>query len=197
MRLSDWGRQYGLEPRTSWQMMKDGRLPDGVEVERVGHRWYVIIPDTQRPKDRTVLYAHVSSSDQSADLVQQSERLQKFAQKQGWTVDEVVLETGSGLNGQHPKLLRHMRSEGSLRLVVEHQDRLARFGFEMVDAALKGRNGEVVVVENRETDDDLVRDMVEVMTPMCAQIHGKRSARRRAEKAVAAAVGPETEETVS
>ena len=157
----------------------------------------MIIPDTQRPKDRTVLYARVSSSDQSADLVQQSERLQKFAQKQGWTVDEVVLETGSGLNGQHPKLLRQLRSEGSLRLVVEHQDRLARFGFEMVDAALKGRNGEVVVVEDRETDDDLVRDMVEVMTSMCARMHGKRSARRRAEKAVAAAVGTESEESVS
>ena len=108
-----------------------------------------------------------------------------------------MLETGSGLNGQHPKLLRQLRSEGSLRLVVEHRDRLARFGFEMVDAALKGRNGEVVVVEDRETDDDLVRDMVEVMTSMCARMHGKRSARRRAEKAVAAAVGQESEESVS
>ena len=46
--------------------------------------------------------------------------------------------------------------------------------------------GGVVVVEDREVDDDLVRDMTEVLTSLCARLYGRSSARRRAERAVAA-----------
>ena len=169
--------------------MRDGRLPEGLEVERVGNIWYVVVPDEGEGALRTVLYARVSSSDQSGDLVRQSERLQRFARSNGWAVDEVVLETGSGLNGKRRKLLRVLGEPGRVRIVVEHRDRLARFGFEMVEASLAGRGGEIAVVEDREVDDDLVRDVTEVLTSMCARLHGKRSARRRAERAVEAAVG--------
>ena len=189
MRLSDWGRQFGLDRRATWQMMKDGRLPEDLVVERVGHIHYVRIPEDEVPADKTFLYARVSSSDQSADLVRQAERLQKYAQSEGWPVDEMVMETGSGLNGGRRKLLRLLRVPGRTRVVVEHRDRLARFGFEMVEAALAGRGGEIVVVADREIDDDLVGDMTDAMTSMCARLHGKRSARRRAERAVAAAEG--------
>ena len=59
-------------------------------------------------------------------------------------------------------------------------------GFEMVDALLRARGGGVVVLEEREVDDDLVRDMTEVLTSFCARLYGRRSARRRAERAVKA-----------
>lgn len=187
--MTEWGRQFGFDRRTAWQMMKDGRLPEGLVVERVGRIWYVRVPEVEEPGVRTVLYARVSSSDQSDDLVRQSERLQSFARGRGWVVDELVLETASGLNGRRRKLLGVLRRPGRVRIVVEHRDRLARFGFEMVEAALAGRGGELVVVEDREVDDDLVRDVTEVLTSLCARLHGRRSARRRAERAVGAAVG--------
>ena len=63
----------------------------------------------------------------------------------------------------------------------------AIFGFEMVDTLLRARGGGVVVLDDREVDDDLVRDMTEVLTNICARLYGRRSARRRAEKAVEAA----------
>ena len=97
------------------------------------------------------------------------------------------METASGLNGKRRKLLRVLGSGGPVRLVVEHRDRLARFGFEMVEAALGGGGGEVVVVEEGEVEDDLVRDATEVLTSMCARLYGRRSAARRAERALAAA----------
>ena len=186
MRLTDWGRQYGLDPRVTWRMMKEGRLPPDLVVERVGRIHYVLLPD-DGVKLRTVLYARVSGGDQSGALVRQAERLQKHARRQDWVVDEVVMETGSGLNGRRAKLLRVLRAKGPLRLVVEHRDRLTRFGFEMVEAAVEANDGEIVVVDDSEVDDDLVRDVTEVLTSMCARLYGQRSAARRAERALEAA----------
>ena len=72
-------------------------------------------------------------------------------------------------------------------IVVEHQERLSRFGFEYVEAALAGRGARILVVDEAELEDDLVRDVTEVMTSLCARLYGRRSARRRAERALAAA----------
>ena len=169
-------------------MLRDGRLPDDLEVQRVGRIYYVRSRSgVVSAGVRTVLYARVSSSDQAGDLVRQAERLQGFARKQGWDVGEVVMETASGLNGKRRKLLGVLGEGGPLRLVVERRDRLARFGFEMVEASVRGAGGEVVVVDGGEVDDDLVRDVTEVLTSMCARLYGKRSAARRAARAVAAA----------
>lgn len=59
-------------------------------------------------------------------LVRQTERLQRFARKQGWDVSETVMETASGMNGKRRKLMRVLTEPGSLRLVVEHRKRLTR-----------------------------------------------------------------------
>ena len=45
----------------------------------------------------------------------------------------------------------------------------------------------MVVMEDEEVEDDLVRDVTEMMTSLCARLYGRRSARCRAERAVAAA----------
>ncbi len=187
MCLTDWGRQFGLSTRASWQMYRDGRLPEGLVVEKVGKLLYVRVPDDELPADRVVLYACVSSSDQAFDLVRQSERLQVFARKQGWSDFEVVMETGSGLNGKRSKLLRVLRLPGRTRIVVEHRERLTRFGFELLEASLVGRGGGVVVMDDEELEDDLVRDVTEVLTLLCARLYGRRSAARRAQRALAAA----------
>lgn len=107
----------------------------------------------------------------------------------GLAVSMVAAEVGSGLNGKRRKLMRLLADPGVGTVVVEHRDRLARFGFEMVEASLAGAGRRLVVVEDREMDDDLVRDMTEVMTSMCARLYGKRSALNRARRAMEAAAG--------
>ncbi len=71
--------------------------------------------------------------------------------------------------------------------MVEHRERLARFGVEYVEAALVAHGRRLVVVEEREVDDDLVRDVPEVLRLMCARLCGRRSARRRAHRTIQAA----------
>ena len=72
-------------------------------------------------------------------------------------------------------------------IVVEHRDRLARFGVEHLEAALSAQGRRIVVADPGETTDDLVRDMIEVLTSMCARLYGRRGARNRAMRALTAA----------
>ena len=101
-------------------------------------------------------------------------------------VDKVVTEVGSELNGHRRKFLALLRDPSVGRIVVEHRDRFCRFGSEYVQAALAAQGRELVVVDSSEVDDDLVRDMTEILTSVCA-LYGKRAAANRAKRAVAAA----------
>ncbi|OAT69360.1 hypothetical protein AWB85_21600 [Mycobacteroides immunogenum] len=56
-----------------------------------------------------------------------------------------------------------------------------------VEAALAAQGRELVVVDSAEVDDDLVRDMTEILTSMCARLYGKRAAANRAKRAMTAA----------
>lgn len=102
-------------------------------------------------------------------------------------VDKVVTEVGSALNGHRRKFLALLRDPSVGRIVVEHWDRFCRFGSEYVQAALAAQGRELVVVDSAEVDDDLVRDMTEILTRMCARFYRKRVAQNRAKRAVAAA----------
>ena len=186
MRFADWARSQGLKPREAWQRMKRGTLPPEMRPIRIGRFWFVEIEDPERLL-RRVAYARVSSADQKPDLDRQKLRLLEYGQHQGWLFDAVVTEVGSGLNGTRRKLLKALGDSQLGWIVVEHRDRLARFGFEMVDSLLRARGGGVVVIKDREVDDDLVRDMTEVLTSMCARLYGRRSAKARACRALKAA----------
>lgn len=135
---------------------------------------------------RTVVYARVSSHDQRADLYRQVARLADWATSNGHVVGEVVTEVGSGLNGKRPKLRRILSDPSASVVVVEHRDRLARFGVEHLEAALSAQGRRIIVADQGETVDDLVRDMIEVLTSMCARLYGRRGARNRAMRAVTA-----------
>ena len=63
---------------------------------------------------------------------------------------------------------------------------MARFGVEQLDAALAAQGRRMVVVDTGETADDVVRDMIELLTSMCARLYGRRGARHRALRAVTA-----------
>jgi putative resolvase len=75
-------------------------------------------------------------------------------------------------------------------MVVEHRDRLARFGVEQLEAALSAQGRRLVMVDPGETSDDLVGDMIEVLTSFCARLYGRRGARNRALRAVSCASKP-------
>ncbi|MGY4394675.1 putative resolvase [Streptomyces sp. TE12347] len=143
---------------------------------------------------RVVAYCRVSSADQKADLERQVTRVVTGATKLGLALGEVVTETGSGLNGKRRKLHRILADPKAVVIVVEHRERLARFGVEHLESVLAASSRKLVVLDPDEVEDDLVRDMTEVLTSMCARLYGRRAAKLRAQKAVAAACAEESAE---
>jgi putative resolvase len=108
-------------------------------------------------------------------------------------VVRVEVEVGSGMNGCRSKLHRLLAEPKVTMVVVEHRDRLARMNAELVEAALSAHGRRLVVLDDGEVDDDLVLDMLDVLTSYCARLYGRRSARNRAQKALRCAergVGP-------
>ncbi|MDQ0934523.1 putative resolvase [Streptomyces turgidiscabies] len=134
----------------------------------------------------------MSSADQKAGLDRQAARVVSGANGLGLAVAEVVTEIGSGLDGRRRELHRLLADPGAAVIVVEHRDRLARFGVEHLEAVLSASGRRLVVLdpaETAESADDLVRDITEVLTSMCARLYGRRAAKDRAARAMAVATG--------
>ena len=174
-----------------------GRLSRGrksvAAIHMLSYLAHAEIPEDTGPRLR--VYAHeVKRVGQAGrDLVQdslalgapgQDARLVEYANAQGWSVGKAVTEVGSGMNGRRPKLMRLLSDPQVRVIVVEHRDRLMRFGFEYLETALAAQGRRLVVLDLGEVQDDLVQDMVEVLTFFCARLYGKRPARNRARKAM-------------
>ena len=129
----------------------------------------------------------MSSADQKDNLERQLGRLSQYASKERLPVIRAIAEIGSGLNGHRAKIMRLLADPEIKTVVVEHRDRLARFGSEYIEAALAACGRKLVVVDQTEMKDDLVQDMIAVLTSFCARLYGRRAARKRAAKALAAA----------
>jgi putative resolvase len=121
----------------------------------------------------------------------QTSRLVEWAAKAGHRVVRVESEIGSGMNGGRSKARRLLADPDVTMVVVEHKDRLGRMNVELVEAALSATGRRLVVLDEGEVEDDLVQDMVEVLTSFCARRYGRRSANNRARKALEAAAADE------
>ena len=191
--MSEWADRVGVSKFTAYRWFREGTLP--VPAERAGRLILVNVGVAEREPARTVLYARVSSHDQRSDLGRQVARLTGWAAGQGMAVAEVVVEVGSGMNGKRRRLARLLADATATTVVVEHRDRLARFGAGHLEAALPAQGRRIVAVDAGEGDDDLIRDMTGVLTSFCARLYGRRGARNRAVRALGCArgdVGPAT-----
>ena len=186
MNLREWAEAQHIHPQTAYRWFREGRLP--VPAQRVGG--LIVVGDlTERAfahRGKTAIYARVSSADQKSDLDRQVSRVTTWATSNRHSIDSVVTEVGSALNGKRAEFLSMLRDPDVTTIIVEHRDRFARFGAEYVAAALDAEHRRMVIVDDPEVDDDLVRDMTELMTSLCARLYGRRSPGRRAAKAIEA-----------
>ncbi|MCO6010865.1 IS607 family transposase [Actinoallomurus purpureus] len=187
MKLPEWAKRAGVHYQTAWEWARDGKMPVPV-IKTPSGSWLVLEPEPIAV-GRVVVYCRVSSADQKSDLDRQVARVVQGATVRGLAVGEVVTEIGSGLNGKRRELHRILADPSARVIVVEHKDRLARFGVEHLQAALAATGRELLVLDSEESTDDLVKDMMDVLTSMCARLYGQRAAKNRAARAMAAATG--------
>ncbi len=185
MRLKAWAEQMGVTYHTAYDWFRKGKMP--VPAYQTPSGTIIVEAPDEFVDGECVVYARVSSVDQKDGLDGQVARLTGWATSQGLSVDRVVTEAGSALNGSRRRFQGLLADKNVSVVVVEHRDRAVRFGFDYLQAALSAQGRRVEVMNDTELDDDLVRDMTEVLTSLCAQVYGKRGARKRAEAAAAAA----------
>ena len=186
MNLSEWANLHGVHPQTAYRWFRQGTLP--IPARKMGRLILVGNLETSPSQlGSTVIYARVSSGDQRGGLDHQVARVSIWATAQGHSVDRVITEIGSGRNGKRRKFLALLSDPTVTTNMVEHRDRFARFGSEYVVASLQANGRRLVVVDDTEVDDDLVRDMTDVLTSFCARLYGGRAATHRAAKALATA----------
>jgi predicted site-specific integrase-resolvase len=183
MKLSDWARSTGITYKTAHRWFQQGILP--IPVEQLPTGTLLVHPPTTPYAQGVALYARVSSADQKTDLERQLARVVAYATAQSMPVVQSVTEIGSGLNGHRPRLMKLLRDPAVTTIVIEHRDRLVRFGAEYIEAALAAMGRRIVVVDEAEMKDDLVQDMLDVLVSFCARLYGRRSAKNRAKRALA------------
>src|SRR5215472_3134539 len=180
MKLSQYAQRAGVTYKTAWRWWKLGQLdayqtPTGTVIVREA----VLPPPTP---GRVALYARVSSADQKGDLERQIQRLRDYAAARGYAVAKEVSEVASGLNDHRPKLAKLLTDPTMGTLVVEHRDRLTRFGYEYIRQLLETQGRRLEVLFPSETEDELVDDFVAVITSMAMRIYGQRSSKGKAER---------------
>ena len=68
-----------------------------------------------------------------------------------------------------------MTDDSIKRIVVEHKDRLTRFGFNYIETILNNQGTEILVINRTHNDEeDIMTDLISIITSFCARIYGKR-----------------------
>ena len=179
----------GVTAQTLRNWDKEGKLKPSY-VKSNGYRYYSeesILSYTQERKTKKNLnvvgYARVSSKKQTDDLERQVNNLKEYLSNKYDNFD-IITDIGSGINYNKPGLLKLIekinRKEVDL-IVVLYKDRLLRFGFELVEhfANLNNVNIEVLYKLDKTQDEELVEDLVQIITVFSCKIQGKRKSKTK------------------
>jgi len=179
MKLSAYAKQLGISYHTAWRMWQRGelaaeQLPSGTIIV------HAPTPAASTRPQKVAVYARVSSAENRKNLEGQVERVAAFCAARGWQVARVVKECGSGVNDQRPQFLALLADTSISHIVVEHQDRCSRFGVAYIQTLLKTQGRELVIVnEAGNSTEDLMQDLVAIITSFCARLYGRRRATRK------------------
>ncbi|MCX8076517.1 MAG: IS607 family transposase [Aquificaceae bacterium] len=181
MKLSDYAKKKGVSYRTAWRWFKAGyikgeQLPTGT----------IIVYEEEKEKsqgDRCIIYARVSSKQRKEDLEIQVQRLKEYATKKGYQILTVVKEVASDVSDKRQGLINLLQRNDYDILLVEHKEKLLRFGFSYLKALLKKQGKRVEVMDSSGEDrQNLIEDLVSVIYSFSIKLHGPRKAKEIVEK---------------
>ena len=174
----------GVTAQTLRNWDKEGKLKPSY-VKSNGYRYYSedsILSYTQERKTKKNLnvigYARVSSKKQSDDLERQVNNLKTYLDSK-YTDYEIITDIGSGINYTKPglkKLIEKINRKEVDLIVVLYKDRLLRFGFELVEYFAELNNVKIEILDkiDKNQDQELVEDLVQIATVFSCKIQSKR-----------------------
>ena len=143
------------------------------------------LPQIEKDDRVTIAYARVSSQDQKEELKRQAQVLELYCAEHGYKY-ELITDLGSGMNYYKKgltTLISRILDDGVKRLVLTHKDRLLRFGAELIFSICEAKGVEVVIINRGEEEasfeEDLAKDVLEIITVFSARLYGSRSGKNR------------------
>ena len=182
-------KMLGVTAQTLRNWDKEGKLKPSYTKSN-GYRYYsedIILSYTQERKTKKDLhvigYARVSSKKQVDDLNRQVDNIKTYLENK-YSDYEIITDIGSGINYQKPglkKLIEKINKKEVDVIVVLYKDRLLRFGFDLVEYFAKLNNVSIEVLDkiNRTQDQELVEDLIQIITVFSCKLQGKRKTKTK------------------
>lgn len=179
-KISTYAKLNKVTYRTVWNWVRAGKLSTiKTETDRI------LIVENEQTQLNVAIYCRVSSSENKQNLETQKQRLIDYCCAKGYQVNKIITEIGSGLNDNRPKLESILLDKTINLIVVEHKDRLARFGLNYIEKLLLLDNRKIEVVNIQANDtNDLMQDFVSIITSFTARLYGQRRSKRNTEKII-------------
>jgi len=184
IQLRDYAKNHSVTYRTAWNRFRAGKIPNSFK-DANNNIIIEVINENNIDLSKVAIYTRVSSNENRRNLDAQATRLKEYSIARGYQIVEVVKEVGSGVNDNRKKLKKLLESDSWGTIVVEHKDRLTRFGFNYIETLLnkEGRKIEVVNLAEDEKS-DLMQDLVSIIYSFSAKMYGLRRSKRKTEEIV-------------
>lgn len=182
MKLSSYAKELGISYKTVWRLWKAGKL----NAYQLPTGTVIVKEDIENEfPDKVCIYARVSSSENKNNLKKQAERLKEYAIVRGYQIYKIVEEIGSAVNDNRKKLNQLLMDKNYNKLIVEHKDRLTRFGFNYIQILFNQIGKKIEVVSEAENDkQDLMQDFISIITSFCVRLYGLRRSKGKTEKII-------------
>jgi len=179
MKLSVWAKKQGITYTTAYSWFKAGRIPNAKQYD---NGTIIIEEKIKNRQEKNIIYCRVSNQSRKKELEYQVERCETFALAKGIIIHKVYKEIASGMNDKRKQFLK-MLDENPTLIIVENKDRLTRFGFNYLKYLLFKLNCEIIVInESKEDEEDLIKDMISIITSFCCRLYGLRRGQNKINK---------------
>ncbi len=201
--INKFAKIIGVTPQTLRNWDRSGRLhPHHTSTN--GYRYYseeqlCAVTGIQFVPRKVIGYCRVSSRKQKDDLERQVENLRTYLYAQG-NPFEIITDIGSGINYKKnglQELIRRIEANRVEKVVVLYKDRLVRFGFELLEtiATIHGCKIEIVDTTRKSEQQELVEDLVQIITVFSCKLQGKRT--YQAKKMIQELAGDDSDDKVN
>lgn len=138
-------------------------------------------------ENKTATYSRVSTNKQKEDLERQHQRNLEYCKLKGYNVIKSYQEISSGLNDKRTKLnklLNEIANKEINCLVIENINILTRFGYKYLELFCISHGTKLEITNNTTNKEDLVKDLIDIVTCFCAKLYGKRSNKTKTKQEV-------------
>lgn len=179
IKLSEYAKNKSITYKTAWTHFKEGKIKGAYKDENSS----IYIPLNKHiDYSKCACYSRVSSSSMKENLVRQQNRLEEFAMSNNYEIIKSIKEVASGMNDDRPKLNKLLNDESWNTLIIEHKDRLTRFGFNYIKLLLESKNKKILVINQMNEDkSDLMQDLISIIYSFSARMYGLRRKKNREE----------------